>query len=163
MAGTTFNADEIFEMAEEIERNGAKFYREAAKAADKQTEKMLLDFAVMEDGHLETFQQMREELGPREKEPTAFDPHNEAAMYLQTMAAGHGTEGRKTLADKLTGNESTRQILEIAVDAEKNSVVYYTGLKEIVPPRAGRDKIDAIITEELGHLALLNQKLSALD
>jgi hypothetical protein len=25
----TFNVDEIFEMAEEIERNGAKFYREA--------------------------------------------------------------------------------------------------------------------------------------
>jgi len=163
MAGTTFNADEIFEMAEEIERNGSRFYREAARIApDKQTEKMLLDFAVMEDGHLKTFQQMRRQLSDREKEPTAFDPNNEAAMYLQTMAAGHGTEGRKSRTDKLTGDESIRQILEIAVDAEKNSVVYYTGLKEMVPPRAGRDKIEAIITEELGHLAALNQKLAAL-
>ena len=58
--GITFNADEIFEMAEEIERNGAKFYREAAqKAADKQVKQMLLDMAAMEDGHLVTFQQMR--------------------------------------------------------------------------------------------------------
>ncbi len=164
MAGTTFNADEIFEMAEEIERNGARFYREAAGIApDKQTEKMLLDFAVMEDGHLKTFQQMRRQLSDREKEPTAFDPNNEAAMYIQTMAAGHGTEGRKSHTDKLTGDESIRQILEIAVEAEKSSVVYYTGLKEMVPPRAGRDKIEAIITEELGHLAVLNQKLSALN
>ena len=27
----TFNPDEIFEMAEQIERNGAKFYRKAAE------------------------------------------------------------------------------------------------------------------------------------
>jgi rubrerythrin len=53
----TFNADEIFEMAEEIERNGAKYYREAAeKASEKETKQMLLDMATMEDGHLQTFQ-----------------------------------------------------------------------------------------------------------
>ncbi|GAH47433.1 unnamed protein product [marine sediment metagenome] len=55
--GITFNADEIFEMAEEIERNGAKYYREAAeKASDKKTKQMLLDMAAMEDEHLETFE-----------------------------------------------------------------------------------------------------------
>ena len=32
--GVTFNADEVFEMAEQIERNGAKFYRAAAVDAD---------------------------------------------------------------------------------------------------------------------------------
>ena len=31
--GITFNANEVFEMAEEIERNGAKFYRQAAEKA----------------------------------------------------------------------------------------------------------------------------------
>ena len=29
--GWDFNADEIFEMAEQIERNGAKYYRNAAE------------------------------------------------------------------------------------------------------------------------------------
>ena len=61
--GITFTADEIFEMAEKIEKNGAEFYREAAeKATDKDTKQMLLDMAVMEQGHLETFQDMRKEL-----------------------------------------------------------------------------------------------------
>ena len=33
----TFNANEIFEMAEEMERNGARFYRKAAEnASDNQ-------------------------------------------------------------------------------------------------------------------------------
>ncbi|GAI05715.1 unnamed protein product [marine sediment metagenome] len=40
--GTTFNADEIFEMAEEIERNGAMFYREAAaNTSDNETKRKL--------------------------------------------------------------------------------------------------------------------------
>ena len=49
----TFNADEIFEMAEQIERNGAKFYREAAEnASDADVKEMLLSMAAMEDGHV---------------------------------------------------------------------------------------------------------------
>ncbi len=36
----SFNLDEIFEMAEQIEKNGASFYREAArKTGDKKTQK----------------------------------------------------------------------------------------------------------------------------
>jgi rubrerythrin len=161
--GITFNADEIFEMAENIERDGAKFYRQAAKSApDKKTKQMLTDLASMEDGHLKTFQEMRKNLSPREKEQMVFDPYNEAAMYLQTMAEGHGWEGRKSLTEQLTGKEKIEDILKIAVNAENNSVAFYTGLKELVPLRAGRDKVEAIIKEELGHIATLNRTLAAL-
>ncbi|MDD5326814.1 MAG: ferritin family protein [Phycisphaerae bacterium] len=157
----TFNADEIFEMAEKIERDGARFYRQAAKfAADNETKQMFFDLAGMEDRHLATFQEMRKQLSEGEKEETVFDPDNEAAMYLQTMAKGHGWEGKKSLTENLTGKESLGEILEIAVDAENNSVVFYTGLKELVPSRAGRDKIEAIIKEELGHIAVLSQKIT---
>ena len=55
-----FNADEIFQMAEKIERNGAKFYRQTAESChDLETKNMLLDMAKMEDGHLTAFQEMR--------------------------------------------------------------------------------------------------------
>jgi rubrerythrin len=159
----TFNADEIFEMAENIERDGAKFYRQAAKnAADKKIKQMFLNLANMEDRHLTTFQEMRKELSDREKEETVFDPDNEAAMYLQTVARGHGWEGKKSLTENLTGNEKLEDILKIALEAENNSVVFYSGLKELVPPKAGRDKVEAIIKEELGHIAILNQQLAIL-
>jgi rubrerythrin len=163
MMAITFNIDEVFEMAEQIERNGAKFYREAAgKVSDKAMQKMFVDLAAMEDGHLRIFQEMRKQLGPEEKKPMTFDPDNEAALYLQTMADGRGTEGRKDLATKLTGKETVREVFEIAVNAEKNSVVFYTGLKVLVSTEAGRGKIDAIITEELGHLAALKLQLAKL-
>jgi len=161
--GITFNADEIFEMAEEIERIGARYYREAAeKAPDKETKQMLLDMAEMEDGHLKTFVEMRKELSGREKEPMAFDPDNQAAMYLQTMADARGMEGRISPTQKLTGNESIKEILDIAVNSENESVVFYLNLKGLVPPKAGRDKVEEIIIEELGHITDLLRKLKSL-
>jgi rubrerythrin len=123
---------------------------------------MFLDLANMEDKHLATFQEMRKGLSNREKEEMIFDPDNQAAMYLQTMAAGHGWEGKKSLTESLTGGETIEDILKIAIEAEQNSVVFYSGLKELVPPRAGRDKVEAIIKEELGHIAVLNQQLALL-
>ncbi|MFA5251116.1 MAG: ferritin family protein [Phycisphaerae bacterium] len=151
-------------MAENIEKDAAKFYRQAVKiAADKKTKQMFLDLASMEDKHLATFQEMRKELGIGEKEETVFDPDNEAAMYLQTMASGHGWEGKRSLTKDLTGKEKIEDILKIALEAEQNSVVFYSGLKELVPPRAGRDRVEAIIKEELGHIAILSEQLALLN
>lgn len=159
----TFNTDEIFEMAEQIERNAASFYREAAKrTGDKVSQKLFVNLAEMEDNHCQIFQEMRSQLVPGQKEQETFDPENQAILYLQAMADGHGTEGKKSRTEKLTGSESMREILQIAVNAEKDSVVFYTALKELVAPGAGRDKVEVIIEEELGHLALLKLQLASL-
>ena len=159
----TFNANEIFEMAVEMESNGGRFYRKAAKnASDKQTKQMLLDMADMEDGHLEIFQDMREELSDSEKGSTIFDPDNQSALYLQTMADARGYEGKIAPDEELTGNETPKEIIEIALNSEKESVVFYFGLKGMVPVKAGRDKVEAIIIEELGHITTLLNNLKAL-
>ncbi len=159
----TFNANEIFEMAEEMERNGAKFYRKAAEnTSDKETKKMLLDMADMEDGHLATFQEMMEQLSDPEKGWTVFDPDNQSVLYLQAMADARGFEGKITPTKELTGSETPKEILETALNSEKESVVFYFGLKGLVPVRAGRDKVEAIIIEELSHITTLLNKLKSL-
>jgi rubrerythrin len=158
----TFNADEIYEMAEQIERNGAKFYEQAAaKAPDEKTMNMLLDMAGMEWGHLEIFSEMRKGLSEEEKSTNVFDPENQAALYLQTMADGKGFEGKISRYEKLTGKESIQDILKIAINAEKNSVAFYSGIVELVSSKSGKDKVRAIIKEELGHLTVLSLSLAA--
>jgi len=158
-----FSADEIFEIAEEIERNGAKFYRKAAEgAADNETRRYLLDMAAMEDGHLQTFTEMRQQLSAAEREVVTFDPENEAALYLDAMADSHGTEGKKSLSEELTGDESIAEIVKIAIRAENDSVVFYSGLRSLVTDAAGKDKVDKIIAEELSHIASLTNKLREL-
>ena len=159
----TFNANEIFEMAEEIERNGARFYRKAAEnTSDKETKKILLDMADMEDWHLATFKEMREQLSGQEKGWAVFDPDNQSALYLQAMADARGYEGKITPNKELAGNETTKEILETALNSEKESVVFYFGLKGMVPVKAGRDKVEAIIIEELSHITILLKQLKSL-
>ncbi len=159
----TFNADEIFEMAEQIERNGAKFYREAAaNASDADVKEMLLSMAAMEDGHELTFSQMRKELSAEDKASNTFDPDNEVAQYLQTMADFHGTEGKASSTEQLTGNENLAEILTIALQAEKNSIAFYVGIKDLLVTKSGKQKIQAIIIEEMAHVSTIGGKLQTL-
>lgn len=159
----TFNAFEIFEMAEQIERNGAKFYHKAAEdLSDRETRQTLLDLAAMEADHEETFADMRKQLSDEERELMVFDPENEMALYLQAMAGGHVFDLKKDLSQQLTGKEGTEDILKMAIGAEKDSIVFYLGLKDFVPAKAGKDKVDAIIKEEMSHITVLNRKLAAL-
>jgi len=159
----TFNADEVFEMAIEVERNAARFYRKAAVSAkDKKVKQMLLDMAAMEDGHEQTFETMRAEISDPGEWDTPFDPDNEAVLYLQAMADSRGIEGKKSVTEELTGNESVKEIFEAALNAEKDSVVFYFGLRSLVPAKAGQDKVEAVIKEELSHITLLMDNLKAI-
>lgn len=160
---TTFNADEIYAMAEEMERNAAIFYHEAArKASDEEAEKLLLSLADMEDEHYRVFADMRRNLPENAKSPTVYDPDNQAAAYLQTMADSRGYEGRISPAKKLTGKETIQELVDIALNSEKESVVFYVGLRSLVSEKAGRNKVDDIINEEIGHIAALNKKKASL-
>ena len=160
----TFNAEEVFEMAEEIESNGMKFYRQAAeKATDESVKKLLFDMSSMEAKHLKIFKEMREQLSDEEKEASTYDPDNEATLYLQTMADARGWEGLVSPGKELTGQESPREIFEIALNSEKESVVFYFGLKSMVPESAGKDKVEKIILEELAHISTLLEHLKSLN
>ncbi|MHC4781705.1 MAG: ferritin family protein [Planctomycetota bacterium] len=147
-----------------MERNGAKFYREAAgNASDADVKELLLSMAAMEDGHQVTFANMRRELSAADKESNVFDPDNEVAQYLQTMADFHGTEGKVSPTEKLTGNESLADILKIALQAEKNSIAFYVGIKDMLVTKSGKQKVQAIIIEEMAHVSTIGGKLQTLN
>ena len=158
-----FNADEILEMAEQIERNGARFYRRAAEGApDPGNRQLLLDLAAMEDDHEKVFASMRANLADAESEATFFDPEGQAALYLRAMADGHVFNVKGEATGLFTGKETMEDILRTALGMEKDSIVFYLGMKELVPEGLGKDRIDAIIKEEMGHLASLSEQLTAL-
>ena len=158
----TFTADEIFEIAEEIERNAAEFYREAAeRCSNEDTTKLLLDMSATENEHLETFQNMREKLAG-EVGLSIFDPLGRSAMYLQAMADARSWEGRVSPMQNLSGNETAKEIIEIAIESEKEMVVFYVGLKDMVYFKAGKEKVEDIILEELSHISSLLKKLESL-
>lgn len=151
-----FNAAEAFEMAIQIERNGAAFYRKAASFQKKEADKKFLEtIAKMEDRHQAGFEEMKSALSDMEQNQTVFDPQDELSLYLKAMADAHGGEGNPDVTDQLTGQESMTQIIETAIGLEKESILFYIGLKDMVPPKMGREKIDEIIGEEKKHVAQL--------
>ena len=153
-----FNADEVFEMAEQMERNGAKFYRDAAEnAADASKKEMLIGLSKMEEAHEKMFGSMRAELSAAEKASTVFDPSGEAAQYLRALVDS------RVFFEKEIDVTSMVEILKAAIEAEKDSIVFYLGMKEAVPKNLGKDRIEAIIKEEMGHIQMLTKHLVTQD
>jgi rubrerythrin len=158
-----FNADEVFNMAVKIETNGAEFYRKAAALQeDEKNRNFLNGLAKMEDRHKKVFEEMRHAFTEKGMGEETFDPDGEGSAYLHALAAAHGGEGSPKVADSLTGSETMKQILDIAIDLEKKSILYYVGLRELVPQSLGKDTIDKIITEEHKHVAQISQVLSRM-
>jgi rubrerythrin len=152
-----FNADDIFEMAEQLERNGARFYRTASEAVQNQAAKdLLLRLAAMEDAHEKTFSQMRAQLKAAEKTSTVFDPRGEAVGYLKSLA------DTRVFFEKKIDTSSMESILKEAITAEKDSIVFYLGMKEAVPESLGKNRLEDVIKEEMGHIRLLGKELMAL-
>ena len=156
-----FNADEIFEMAAEIERQGAVFYEKAARITkDSKVRKMFERFSDMEHGHRITFEKMRDQLTSDQRAST-YDPAGEAAMYLRAVADANGLEGKKSDMVDFNGNESPAEILKSAIEAEKNSIVFYLGLEDVVDKSDWR-KVANIISEEKAHLRSLCNALNEM-
>ncbi|OGR21870.1 MAG: rubrerythrin [Desulfobacula sp. RIFOXYA12_FULL_46_16] len=152
-----FNADDIFEMAVKIEQNGAVFYRDAVgQVEEKKNKDFLLELAQMEDEHGVIFSNLKKELTAQEKIVTTFDPEDENILYLNAFADS------KVFFKKEKPDNNFRNILHCAIQTEKDSIVFYLGIKELVPEKYGRSKIDTIIKEEMGHIRLLAGKLAEL-
>jgi len=152
-----FNADEVFEIAEQIERNGAKFYRITAKnIEDENKKKLLFHLAEMEDEHELTFKNMRERLSEDEKTMTQFDPDDETSGYLRALA------DTRVFYEKEVDTLSFEEILKNAIAAEKDSIIFYLGMKDVVPAHLGKQKLESIIKEEMEHISLLSKELLEL-
>jgi rubrerythrin len=78
------------------------------------------------------------------------------------MADTMGGEGSPSVADSLTGDETLEEILRIAVGLEKDSILFYLGIKDLIPSQSGQDRIDEVIREERRHVAQLSNLLEKL-
>jgi len=151
-----FNADEIFEMALQIERNGEKFYRDSAKKVrDSEAIDLLTRLADMEVEHQKIFKGMKSALTAADQKAMTFDPNNEAGLYLASLA------NTKVFSEKDIGTSKLEGIFRSALAAEKDSIAFYLGMKDLMPS-GGREKIEDIIKEEMRHIRILGERLAAL-
>lgn len=156
-----YNAREVFEIAEEIERNGARFYRRAAALAEAwpEAQKVLTGLAAMEDEHEKLFQTMKREFAPVDGNATLPDPDGQALTYLREMGDAQVFGNREDLSSRLSDATTLVEIYRMAIDFEKDSVLYFSAIRKLVPNDLGKNRIDMLITEEVSHVALLSRGL----
>ena len=157
-----FNSDEIFEIAIQIEKNGQDFYRKAAKiAASSDISEFLISLAEMEVGHEELFKELKKSLSdyPQDEFP---DMDDQLAHYLKSYANGKVFDPSSAPEDKINSEMSIQEIFDVAINFERESVIFFTLVKEMVPEEFGKDKIDVLIKEEITHIAILNNRLMEL-
>jgi len=161
MSRLYFHVDEILSMAQQIERNGASFYRKASEIASlSEIRQRLLDLAAMEDEHEKIFAAMRGHLSEKEREAAASrDP--DAALYVRSWADGHVFDVNADPAQRLTGVETKADILRMALEIEKDSIAFYVGVRALVPEGWGQERLDEIIKEEMRHITDLRGELSS--
>jgi rubrerythrin len=157
---TSFSAVEIYGIAEQIERNGVQYYRTAADRADGELKTTLLDLAEMEADHEKTFARMRRQLESPELQLDDSPGDEPIARYLQAMAEGRIFDLREDPAAGLAdGQMDTQAVLRKAIDLEKDSIVFFLGLEQLVGSEQGRQQVHQIIREEIGHIGMLSQQL----
>ena len=154
-----FNAETIFEIGIQIEKNGRAFYLEAAKKSVDQTiATFFTELADWEKGHILLFETLKAELPDAMRDDMLFDPENEMVAYLQAAADSHVFAASIDAAKLVAQCRTPAEALDLALRFEKDSVVYYTTMKQVVADHRGKDKIETLIQEELNHIVILNKK-----
>ena len=152
-----FNAEEVLTMAVRIEQNGQAFYCSAADAAKgEKATRLLKDLSQWEKGHENTFKAMKSNLTEEEKGKTAIDPYGEEAMYLKTMADQHVFRNNDEESfESMLKDMETGDIIDLALDFEKDSLLFFLGLARLVSKRLGKEEVYGVIDEEISHISYL--------
>lgn len=154
---------EVLEIAEKIERSGVKFYRRAAGLCeDTGISTLLVQLAQWETRHIEVFKQMRERLAGEHWQLQDAAPDRIGALDARALAGLAVFGIQPDPNQELTGDENKADVLRIAIEKEKDSIVYYTGLRDFVPKEIDRKAVEEIIQEEMKHVRILVQSLEQI-
>jgi len=149
-----FNAVDVFKIAETIEQDGAKFYNDAAKLfADDDVSKIFTRLAQWEIQHKKVFAQMREKVTQQHPKLGPGTEEYKAVAALSTFSLW------ATPHRQLSGMDSREDVIRQALQKEKDTIVFYVGLKDFVAIHEDREIINDIIGEEMKHISILTEAL----
>ncbi len=158
-----YNAEEVLQIAIDIEVNGQKFYRQAASiVADTAARQKLRDLADMEVWHEKFFRELYDQVKTDADAAWRIDPANEESLYLQAIADGKifPKQGAAWSIEQMP--QDLQGILENALAREKDAVIFFLAMENAAVNQASRDSIHRIVIEEMSHVRMLAEDLAAL-
>jgi rubrerythrin len=156
----SFNADEVFEMGMDVEKNGEAFYRKAAEMAkDPEVKKVLLHLMEEEKKHWDTFKRLRESLPPKSSLPTVGDPEGQENLYLNALVKSRLFSDENEAEEIASRVEDEIEALRAALTFEKDTILFFQSMKAMTREDLGRAEIDLLIDEERQHVIQISQAI----
>ena len=143
---------------EEVKLNGVAFYKHLVRYGPKgEVRKLLVKLAEMEEQRAMCFADMRSHLSEHDKESTVFHRGSDEWMYLREMLGHHVFDVETDPCELMHGDITAGDVLRFAIDKEKDLMIFILELKRVVLSRDRNGQIDAIVGEEMKHIAELGR------
>ncbi|MBD3179395.1 MAG: hypothetical protein GF417_07180 [Candidatus Latescibacteria bacterium] len=148
---------ELLRLAKKDEDVGAEFYQALSEQVeDSGLRDEILEIKEQEIGHSRRFQEMIDELSdyvPQEDFPGEYEQYYQSFLskreYLETGQA----------VEMASNIESDMEGLKLALSQEKNTLLFFLEMKELVPTGQHREMVHQVIDEERDHIVQLSQMI----
>jgi len=143
------NQDEILKVAINLEEEGYIFYTKAASLSRDDSSRKVFSFLAEEEAeHLRFFQSLDLPIVAETGRSGEID--DEISLYLRNLV-----DSGIFAFDPSPENQrfsSSLSILEFAVEAEKNSILFYSAIIDLNNDSKVKESLQTIIREEKKHL-----------
>jgi rubrerythrin len=150
----SFSSGELINIAIGIERRGIAFYDIMARSTEDITAcGVFQHLADMEREHIRIFQSM---LGEADSYQIPGYYVEEYAAYFKVLVDSAVFTDDMVASEVATQADSDIKAMELAIAAEKDSILFYYEMRNVVSPKV-QPAVDRILTEEKSHLSQLSE------
>jgi rubrerythrin len=147
-----FSGDELLNIAIGIERRGMTFYDIMAKSTDNELARAIFEgLANMEREHIIIFENMMDETG---RQHTTEVPGQKYTDYVRALIDDAVFTDDMITSEMATQADSDIKAIELAISAEKDSILFYYEMRDLMPKKA-IPVLERVIAEEKLHLQQL--------
>jgi len=154
-----FAGNEIVELGIQIEKNGRDFYNTLVEGSKNQKAKEKFKYlAGEEEKHIAVFQKILDSV--HKYEPPETYP-GEYFAYMNALARDYVFTEKDKGREVAKNVKGDKQAIELGIRFEKDSIIFYTGMKRVVP-EYDHKIVDKLISQEQDHLRQLSELKESL-
>ncbi|HHT63951.1 MAG TPA: ferritin family protein [Clostridia bacterium] len=151
---SAFNGLDVITFAVEIEKNGKRFYEKVSDIfEDTEVKKFFLNLANEEEKHISDFEKLLKDASGNDPQETY---KGEYIDYVKSLVDNHVFNTKADIDALVKNIHNKTDALDLALKFEKDSILFFTELKELVAPH-NLGIIDNLISQERNHIRLLAQ------
>jgi len=150
--GNIFSGSEVVEIGIQIEKNGRDYYNTLVSQSKNPKAQDIFKFlAAEEERHILAFQKVL--VGVQKYEPQGLDS-DEYYAYMNDLASEHVFTGKDKGKEIAQSVKSDLEGIELAIKFEQDSIVFYEGMKKVVPAHDLK-VVENLMNQEQNHLKQL--------